>query len=143
MTSVFLLDYPLRILPGLTVLAAAFLVLGRCAPLLRIVVVLLGFVLLRDAMTPLGLWSLGTTPNGVVWLRLAPDPIVLIGFGASGVLLALAVAFGRGTCGGWSCGAGSGRGRCCMRSVRPRWCWSRSSCCCGRCRWTSAGVRWR
>lgn len=94
MTSVFLLDYPLRILPGLTVLAAAFLMLGRCAPLLRIVVVLLGFVLLRDAMTPLGLWSLGTTPNGVVWLRFAPDPVVLIGFGASGVLLSLAVAFG-------------------------------------------------
>ncbi|WP_222131158.1 CPBP family intramembrane glutamic endopeptidase [Pseudonocardia sp. C8] len=94
MTSVFLIDYPLRLAPGAVVLGVTFVVLGRSSPLLRIVVLLLGFVLLRDAMTPLGLWTLGTTPGGAPWLRFAPDPIVLTGLGASGVLLALAVAYG-------------------------------------------------
>lgn len=94
MTSVFVIEYPLRLLPGLTVLAAAFVALGRSAPLLRIVVLVLGFVLLRDAMTPLGLWSLGTAPNGVLWVRFAPEPVVLVGLGAFGVLLSLAIAYG-------------------------------------------------
>ena len=94
MTSAFLVDYPLRLLPGLLVLGVTFVLLGRSAPPLRIVVLLLGFVLVRDAMTPLGLWSPGVAPNGVMWLRFAPDPVVLIGLGATGVLAALAIAYG-------------------------------------------------
>jgi hypothetical protein len=35
---------------------------------------------MRDAMTPLGLWSLGAT-NGVFWIRLSSDPLFLIIFG--------------------------------------------------------------
>lgn len=94
MTSVLFVDYPLRLLPGVLVLAATFLLLGRTAPLPRIVVLLLGFVLMRDAMTPLGLWSLGAAPNGTLWLRFAPDPVVLVGLGVAGALLSLAIAYG-------------------------------------------------
>ncbi|BBG04757.1 MULTISPECIES: CPBP family intramembrane glutamic endopeptidase [Pseudonocardia] len=93
MTSVLFVDYPLRLLPGLIVLTALFLALGRSAPLLRIVVLVLGFVLVRDTMTPLGLWSLGTT-GGATWLRFAPDPLVLLTLGAVGAGGALAIAYG-------------------------------------------------
>ncbi|MEO3892688.1 hypothetical protein [Nonomuraea sp. B5E05] len=37
-------------------------------PLLRILTLIFGFVLIRDAMTPLGFWRLGAT-GGVPWLR--------------------------------------------------------------------------
>ena len=93
MTSVLFVDYPLRLLPGLIVLAALFLALGRSAPLLRIVVLILGFVLVRDAMTPLGLWSIGTT-GGATWLRFPAEPLVLVTLGAIGVGGALALAYG-------------------------------------------------
>lgn len=36
----FVLDYPLRVLPGLLVVATAFVPLGRPAPVLRIVLLL-------------------------------------------------------------------------------------------------------
>src|SRR5437667_286475 len=51
---------------------------GRKAPLL-IVLYLALFILLRDAMTPLGLWSFGT--RGFFWIRLHSDPWFLVAFG--------------------------------------------------------------
>lgn len=90
----FVLDYPLRVLPGLAVVAAAFAALGRSAPVLRIVLLLLGFVLLRDTMTPLGLWSLGSAPGGTPWLRFPPDGGVLVAAGTLAAAGALAVAYG-------------------------------------------------
>ncbi|MFP5069380.1 type II CAAX prenyl endopeptidase Rce1 family protein [Pseudonocardia nantongensis] len=94
MTSVFVLDYPLRLLPGLIVTAAAFLLLGRSAPVPRAVLLVLGFVLVRDTMTPLGLWTLGTAPHGALWLRFVPDAGVLVGLGVVGAAGAVAVAYG-------------------------------------------------
>ncbi|MEV1295062.1 CPBP family intramembrane glutamic endopeptidase [Pseudonocardia sp. NPDC049635] len=94
MTSVLFVDYPVRLLPGLIVLGALFVALGRAAPLLRIVVLVLGFVLVRDAMTPLGLWSLGSTPAGTTWLRFPADPVVLVVLGLVGAAGAVAVAYG-------------------------------------------------
>ncbi|WP_226353883.1 CPBP family intramembrane glutamic endopeptidase [Pseudonocardia sp. ICBG601] len=94
MTSTFLVDYPLRLLPGLIVVGATFVLIGRSSPLLRIVLLVTGFVLVRDAMTPLGLWSIGPAPHGLLWLRLSPDPVVLLGMGTVGVAASLAVAYG-------------------------------------------------
>jgi hypothetical protein len=70
-------EYLLRVLPGL-VLGAAVLLL-RPRRIVRVGVYLFFFILLRDAMTPVGLWSLGT--EGFFWLRIAPSPAFLILFG--------------------------------------------------------------
>jgi hypothetical protein len=55
---------------------------------LRIVVYLALFVLLRDAMTPLGLWSFGD--EGFFWIRLHTDPWFLVLSGL--VCLAMSLA---------------------------------------------------
>lgn len=82
-----LLPYTLRVLPGLLLLAAAFWLARRVPePLLRIVILILGFVLIRDAMTPVGFWHFGTT-GGAPWLRFTDDPAVLVLFAAGTLLL--------------------------------------------------------
>src|SRR6516165_3835461 len=80
--------YLFRVAPGL-VLGALMLFLTRREPRLRIVIYLALFILLRDTMTPLGLWSFGT--EGFLWIRLHSDPIFLVFFGVAclGVSLSL------------------------------------------------------
>jgi membrane protease YdiL (CAAX protease family) len=82
--------YFARVLPGLA-LGAAMLVLARRDPRLRIVLYLALFVLLRDAMTPLGLWSFGT--QGFFWIRLSSDPVFLVVFGAASLGISLGVYY--------------------------------------------------
>ncbi|MGY2224436.1 CPBP family glutamic-type intramembrane protease [Pseudomonas gingeri] len=53
-----LLDYGIYLIPGLVLCGLWFGLIPGSLPGLRIVVLLLAFVLMRDAMTPLGLWSL-------------------------------------------------------------------------------------
>ena len=79
-TLELILAYLARVAPGLA-LGAAMLILARREPRLRIVVYLAVFILLRDAMTPLSLWSFGT--QGFFWMRLHPDPWFLLAFGLS------------------------------------------------------------
>lgn len=83
-----LVPYLSRVAPGM-VLGGVLLALARRARRVRIAIYLALFILLRDAMTPLGLWSLGT--EGFFWLRLAGDPVFLIAFGLGslGIVLAL------------------------------------------------------
>ncbi|HEY3898738.1 MAG TPA: CPBP family intramembrane glutamic endopeptidase [Chthoniobacter sp.] len=76
--------------PGL-VLGALMLFLARREPRLRIVLYLALFILLRDAMTPLGLWSFGT--QGFFWMRLDSDPWFLTGFGLACLGLSLGIYF--------------------------------------------------
>lgn len=83
------LVYLLRVLPGLTVIALAFLA-ARPSRNVRVGLYLLAFVLLRDAMTPLGLWSFGAR-NGVFWIRLSTDPWFLLAFGVAALGISLGV----------------------------------------------------
>jgi membrane protease YdiL (CAAX protease family) len=76
--------------PGL-ILGATMLLLARREPGLRIVLYVALFVLLRDAMTPLGLWSFGT--DGFFWMRVHPDPWYLSGFGMSCLGLSLSIYY--------------------------------------------------
>ncbi|MFI7611443.1 CPBP family intramembrane glutamic endopeptidase [Nonomuraea terrae] len=75
-----LLDYAVLIAPGILLIGACF-ALARADrdPLLRILLLVLGFILIRDAMTPIGFWRFGTA--GVVpWVRFtdhAPTLLVL------------------------------------------------------------------
>jgi membrane protease YdiL (CAAX protease family) len=82
--------YLARIAPGL-ILGAAMLYLARREALIRIAIYLAMFILLRDAMTPLGLWSFGT--QGFFWIRLHGDPAFLAIFGVACLGLSLAVYF--------------------------------------------------
>jgi uncharacterized protein len=75
-----LTTYLTRVAPGLS-LGALMLFLARRDARLRIVIYLALFVLLRDSMTPLRLWSFGT--EGFFWIRLSSDPWCLAVFGLS------------------------------------------------------------
>ncbi|HWY86477.1 MAG TPA: hypothetical protein VNX28_07130 [Gemmataceae bacterium] len=82
--------YLIRVAPGL-LLGAMMLFLARREPRLRIVLYLALFVLLRDAMTPLGLWSFGT--QGFFWIRLHSDPEFLVAFGFTCLGLSLGMYY--------------------------------------------------
>ncbi|PSK89381.1 hypothetical protein CLV63_12617 [Murinocardiopsis flavida] len=87
-----LLAYSLRVMPGLALIAGcALLSRGVRDPLLPIGLLVLGFILIRDAMTPAGLWHLGRAGAAGVWLRLSDDPAVLTAFGALTLVLTLGV----------------------------------------------------
>ncbi|WP_052850585.1 CPBP family intramembrane glutamic endopeptidase [Streptomyces avicenniae] len=78
-----LLSYSARVLPGLLLIAACYLLLRPVRdPLPRIVLLILGFVLIRDAMTPAGLWRVGSA-GAVPWLRFTPDAALLTVFAAT------------------------------------------------------------
>lgn len=86
-----LLGYSELLLPGLILLGVCFwLARSDRDPLLRIVVLILGFILIRDAMTPTGLWEFGLVEGVVPWLRMTDNPFVLITFGLSSLLLVVA-----------------------------------------------------
>ncbi|MBP2436071.1 CPBP family intramembrane glutamic endopeptidase [Microbacterium amylolyticum] len=82
-----MLDYSLLVLPGLLLIGAA-IVLARPERdlLFRVMLLILGFVLIRDAMTPAGFWEFGAS-NGVPWLRFTDDVLVLVMFGGGSLAL--------------------------------------------------------
>lgn len=71
-----LIEYVLRIAPGLALAALLLGLLPREQSGARLCVHLGLFVLVRDAMTPVGLWQIGKAP--VFWLRLAHASLQLI-----------------------------------------------------------------
>jgi membrane protease YdiL (CAAX protease family) len=80
--------YLIRVAPSL-LLGATMLVLFRRNARGRMVVYLALFVLLRDSMSPLGLWSFGS--EGGFWIRLPIDPWFLVAFGVSSLVVSLAL----------------------------------------------------
>lgn len=78
-------NYLGRILPGLILMALVFWALKPQANL-RIIIYITLFILLRDALTPLGLWKIGKT-DGAFWIRLSTDPVFLILFGLCSLLI--------------------------------------------------------
>lgn len=86
-----LLGYSALLIPGLLLLGVCFwLARSDRDPLLRIMVLILGFILIRDAMTPTGLWEFGLVDGVVPWLRMTDDPLVLVAFGLGSLMLVLA-----------------------------------------------------
>lgn len=83
--------YGIRVLPGLALITGCYvLARGERDPLLRIVSLILAFVLIRDAMTPMGFWSFGSA-DGVPWLRFVNDGTVLVVFGAGSLVFTAGV----------------------------------------------------
>jgi len=82
-----LIAYILRILPALAALLLFLMLLPRRAQALRIVVYIALFIVIRDAMTPSGLWSFGT--EAFFWLRFTPSQSLLLMIAAGSTLTAV------------------------------------------------------
>ena len=74
-------DYLLTLLPGLVLAAVIYLSLRRAHPLLHLFLFITVFIFTRDAMTPLGLWRIGS--EGFLWIRFIEDPLTLLILGSS------------------------------------------------------------
>ncbi len=86
-TIQLLVQYVMKVLPGL--LAAGLLfVFIRPERKLRIVLYILMFVLVRDAMTPMQLWFIGKT-KGVLWIRILSNPSFLVLFAVCSLIIVL------------------------------------------------------
>lgn len=90
-TIISMTSYISLILPGL-ILIVLFFILIKPDSNLRIVIYIFSFVLLRDAMTPAGLWTLGKTDN-LLWIRLSRDPLFLVLFGLFSLIIIAALFF--------------------------------------------------
>ncbi|KGE73901.1 CPBP family intramembrane glutamic endopeptidase [Spirochaeta lutea] len=82
-----ILEYVMVLIPGLVLGGVLLWGLKRNSPLWHLGIFIMVFIFTRDAMTPLGLWRIGS--QGGIWLRFYPDPLVLAFLGASGVVLVL------------------------------------------------------
>lgn len=81
-------NFGLILIPGLVLVGVCFwLARSDRDPLMRILVLILGFVLIRDAMTPAGLWEFGLVNGVVPWLRMSDNAVVLIAFGLGSLAL--------------------------------------------------------
>lgn len=83
-----LLPYFLRITPGLILIIVLFFLLPKKQILAKIFLLIIGFILMRDAMTPVGFWGFGNTESAF-WLRFINDAGVLLVLGG----LSLATAW--------------------------------------------------
>lgn len=72
-----LFDYMLRLLPGLVLIVILAAIIPREFFLFRVFILIMGFILMRDAMTPVGLWEFGVTGN-TMWLRFIDSGFILI-----------------------------------------------------------------
>lgn len=75
-----LFSYFIRIAPGLIIILAAFFLLPKKQLLAKIFLLIFAFVLMRDAMTPVGFWSFNITES-TMWLRFIDSPLILFVLG--------------------------------------------------------------
>ncbi|AYB44410.1 CPBP family intramembrane glutamic endopeptidase [Paenibacillus lautus] len=85
-----IMEYSLRILPGILLLIGAYILLPKNSLESRFFILVLGFILIRDAMTPLGFWRFGVTGN-TVWMRFLNDGWILFTLGLVSLLLTLLI----------------------------------------------------
>lgn len=78
-----IVEYLLMLIPGLVLAVVLFLFLNRAHPLLHLFLFVAVFIFTRDAMTPLGLWSIGR--EGFLWIRFIDDRIALLILGFSSI----------------------------------------------------------
>lgn len=88
-TLEMLINYCLRIFPGIGLVALVFILI-KPNVYFRTAIYIFTFILMRDAMTPLGLWTLGKE-KGIVWLRMSSDPMFLIIFAATSLIMVSAL----------------------------------------------------
>jgi uncharacterized protein len=86
-----LLDYILRITPGFVLFIALILLTPRRMKGVRIMAYIMLFILIRDAMTPLGFWSFGATAG--FWIRFSQKGPLLVFLGLSSAALSMGIYF--------------------------------------------------
>lgn len=87
-----ILEYSFRITPGIILILSLYLLLHKESTILKIILFIFGFVLMRDAMTPIQFWNFGVT-NNIVWLRFIDDAIILLFLAVVSLVLALFINF--------------------------------------------------
>lgn len=76
------MEHAVRVAPGLALLGVCLALLpGPRLVAARIGVLIAGFLLIRDAMTPVGLWTFAVADGWLPWLRFVDDGGVLLGLG--------------------------------------------------------------
>lgn len=80
---VVLLNYGLHLAPGVLLFGLWFGLTPKSLPATRILILLAAFVLMRDAMTPLGMWAL----SDEVQIAFTANTFVLAALGGLSVLL--------------------------------------------------------
>lgn len=85
--------YALRVLPGMLLILTTFALLPRKTDAIRIMLLILAFLLLRDAMTPEGFWRFGTSPGPLVWIRFAENGALLVTLGGLSLFATLLMLF--------------------------------------------------
>ena len=96
------MSYLLTVTPGIILVALIVLLLPRQAHGVRILILILGFIFARDAMTTHGLWEFGTADSDSasgptafelprLWLRFTDDPIALLVLAVASLALAAGV----------------------------------------------------
>lgn len=84
--------YCLRLLPGLALLTSLyFLYNGKRAVAVRILLLILSFILMRDTMTRAGFWQFGVADGFVPWIRFINDPLIVGTLGLASLLVTLFV----------------------------------------------------
>ncbi|WP_338722049.1 CPBP family intramembrane glutamic endopeptidase [Pseudomonas tolaasii] len=83
-----LIDYGVHLAPGLLLLGAWFALTPKTQTALRILILLLAFVLMRDVMTPLGMWKLGSD----VQIAFSSNAFVLAMLGGLSALLVMVLS---------------------------------------------------
>lgn len=78
-----LVNYSIYIAPALLFIPLWFLLTPTNATGLRIAILLAGFVLMRDAMTPLEIWA----PSATMQIAFHQDPLVLTGLGLASLII--------------------------------------------------------
>lgn len=85
---VVLLDYGAYLAPGLLLFGLWFALTPRTLVAMRILILLAAFVLMRDAMTPLRMWALGSEMQ----IAFSANPVVLATLGGLSLLLIAGLA---------------------------------------------------
>lgn len=83
-----LLGYGIYLAPGLMLLGLWFGLTPKTQTALRIVILVMAFVLMRDTMTPLYMWSL----NGDLQIGFLANPFVLASLGGLSLVLVVLIA---------------------------------------------------
>lgn len=88
-----LLEYFARVLPGCLLLIIVLILLPKTETrVFKIFLLIMGFILIRDAMTPVGFWQLGLTRKAL-WIRFHHDPLILLVLGIVSVLLTFGIIY--------------------------------------------------
>lgn len=89
---IMLLDYGMRIMPAIMIIALTYVLMPKKSVMSKLFLLIMGFLVMRDAMTPLGLWRFGSN-EGVVWFRFIEDGFILAGLAFTSLVLTCAILF--------------------------------------------------